>query len=338
VQRDRGDAEVGGDAARLEVGEVVVVDAEPQLDRDGHVAGGPTAAATIAAYRSVRHGSAAPPPWRVTFGAGQPKLRSMWSTRPSSTSSVGRRGRVVRVGRVQLDRPGVSSGANPALTTLDLRVALDQPAGADHLGDVQPAAVAAAQGAEGRVGDARHRGEHDRRPHPDGLQHLLAFAPVERDDAHRFGHRQDGARPVCRAVRSAERWRVPVSLVDDRRVRHQVDVGPQDAFAGVVQDQGAVHLGQLRDPLGRGRGVDQEATRGDAFDGVVPADDEQRTTARADDTFDAVADGGAGSQHGEHLQAGRARWSCPPLALPLGVSARVGPVRQAPCILRARRL
>ena len=36
--------------------------------------------------RSRFHGSAEPPPLRVTFGTGQPKLRSMWSARSSATS------------------------------------------------------------------------------------------------------------------------------------------------------------------------------------------------------------------------------------------------------------
>ena len=45
-----------------------------------------TAVVTIAVNRSVFHGSAEPPPLRVTLGTGQPKLRSMWSARSSSTS------------------------------------------------------------------------------------------------------------------------------------------------------------------------------------------------------------------------------------------------------------
>ncbi len=43
-----------------------------------------TAACTIAANRSRFHGSAAPPPLRVTLGTGQPKLRSTWSARSSA--------------------------------------------------------------------------------------------------------------------------------------------------------------------------------------------------------------------------------------------------------------
>jgi hypothetical protein len=47
------------------------------------------AAAATAPRRMARSrlglaGTAAPPPLRVTFAAGQPKFMSMWSTRPSA--------------------------------------------------------------------------------------------------------------------------------------------------------------------------------------------------------------------------------------------------------------
>ena len=45
-----------------------------------------TAVVTMASNRSCFHGRAEPPPLRVTLGTGQPKLRSMWSARSSSTS------------------------------------------------------------------------------------------------------------------------------------------------------------------------------------------------------------------------------------------------------------
>ena len=47
-----------------------------------------TAARRTARNRSRFHGSAAPPPRRVTLGTGQPKFRSMWSARSSATSMV----------------------------------------------------------------------------------------------------------------------------------------------------------------------------------------------------------------------------------------------------------
>ena len=56
------------------------------------VTGTPAGAAASTAARTSRpksrrrHGSAAPPPRRVTLGTGQPKLRSMWSARSRSTT------------------------------------------------------------------------------------------------------------------------------------------------------------------------------------------------------------------------------------------------------------
>ena len=40
---------------------------------------------TIASNSFRLYGSAAPPPLRVTFATGQPKLLSTWSARPSPT-------------------------------------------------------------------------------------------------------------------------------------------------------------------------------------------------------------------------------------------------------------
>ena len=45
-----------------------------------------TAAPTTARRRVRFTGRAAPPPLRVTLGAGQPKFMSTWSTRSSATS------------------------------------------------------------------------------------------------------------------------------------------------------------------------------------------------------------------------------------------------------------
>ncbi len=53
------------------------------------VTGKPSAATTALRIsdpnRRRFHGSAEPPPLRVTFGTEQPKFRSMWSARSSST-------------------------------------------------------------------------------------------------------------------------------------------------------------------------------------------------------------------------------------------------------------
>ncbi len=47
-----------------------------------------TAPSTMSRNRPLFHGSAAPPPLRVTLGTGHPKFRSMWSARSSATSIV----------------------------------------------------------------------------------------------------------------------------------------------------------------------------------------------------------------------------------------------------------
>ncbi len=139
-----------------------------------------TTAPTMDRNRSRFHGSADPPPLRVTFGTGQPKLRSMWSARSSLDEHASRRAGRGRVHAVELDRPGILVGV-----VLDephrLGVALDERAGRDHLADVEtrrairavPAvtpqgergvvAVLTAEAPEGAVGDAGHRREDDGR-------------------------------------------------------------------------------------------------------------------------------------------------------------------------------
>jgi hypothetical protein len=71
---------------------------------------------------------------------------------------------VVRVHAVQLKAARRLAGAE-----LDhahgLGVTLDERTGGDHLADEQTAAEVTAESPERRVGDARHRGEHNRRPH-----------------------------------------------------------------------------------------------------------------------------------------------------------------------------
>ena len=88
VQRDRGDALLGAIAPV----ERNVSSASSMPMRNFAVTGTPYgAAAATAARRMARSrfglaGTAAPPPLRVTFAAGQPKLRSMWSTESASHS------------------------------------------------------------------------------------------------------------------------------------------------------------------------------------------------------------------------------------------------------------
>ena len=70
-----------------------------------------TTAATMPRNRSVFHGSAAPPPLRVTLGTGQPKLRSMWSARSSVTRMRAARPAVTGSTEYSCTERGFSSGS-----------------------------------------------------------------------------------------------------------------------------------------------------------------------------------------------------------------------------------
>ena len=88
VEPDGRAALVLADAPGVQVGEVLVVDPDPELDRHRHVAGGsPPRRARCCGADAASSGIAAPPPLLVTFRTGQPKFMSMWSTRPSPTRS-----------------------------------------------------------------------------------------------------------------------------------------------------------------------------------------------------------------------------------------------------------
>ena len=85
---------------------------------------------------------------------------------------------------------------------------------------------------------------------------------------------------IERATRSAVRCRVPVSEVGHVRVGHQVHVGPGDAAGVGGQDDGAVHLGQLGEPLRAEGGVEQEPARADVEHLGPVADDDRARPCR----------------------------------------------------------
>ena len=123
---------------------------------------------------------------------------------------------------------------------------------------------------------------------PRGQQRALLVAEVDGDRVARLRHRHDrhaerARHPLGRAVPGAGLRR------GDRGVGHQVHVGPCDAAGVVGQDDGAVHLGQLRQPLGRERGVEQEAAGADRQHRRVVADHDQGAEPGLADPVEALA-------------------------------------------------
>ena len=72
------------------------------------------------------------------------------------------------------------------------------------------------------------------------------------------------------------------------RVRDEVDVGPGDAAGVAGEDDGAVHLRQLRKSLRAERGVEQEPAGADVEDLGSVAHHEQRAHVRLQDPVEAV--------------------------------------------------
>ena len=83
-------------------------------------------------------------------------------------------------------------------------------------------------------------------PAPRGCPGGCTSSPRRRARRRRgAGRSRPPARSVCFETRSAVRWRVPVSRREDRRVRHQLHVGPDDLGRLGVEHDRAVHLRHL---------------------------------------------------------------------------------------------
>ena len=146
-----------------QVRDVFVAHADAHLDGYGHVArSAATALLTIDADRLWCNGNAAPPPSFVTFGTGQPKFKSTWSTPTSSTKRT-RPAPHVGVDAVQLHRMhGLTLGSRHHAHRL--AVALDEGPRRDHFAHVEAAALGAAE-RRNAVFVTPAMGEHDRWVH-----------------------------------------------------------------------------------------------------------------------------------------------------------------------------
>ena len=167
MQRDGCDARVLGDPSGVEVGEVVGVDALAHLHRQRDVACRARRARDDVAEQLElpRQCRAAALARDLGHGASEVQIDVIGAILVDEHADGALDGR--RIHAVQLDRPrrlGLVVRDEPH----GRGVALDERARGDHLADVQPRAVLAAEPPERGVGDARHRREHDGRVERDG--------------------------------------------------------------------------------------------------------------------------------------------------------------------------
>ena len=135
-------------------------------------------------------------------------------------------------------------------------------------------------------------GEH----HRDVLEDVLGAVEVERHDAAALRDRDHERVGLLRdalggAVAGAGLER------EDRRVRHQLDVGPADLRAVRGEDDRAVHLRQLEEQRRGVVDLELDAAGVEERQLLGVADADQRAGARLDDAVDALANRGAGRDH-----------------------------------------
>jgi hypothetical protein len=109
----------------------------------------------------------------------------------------------------------------------------------------------------------------------------------------------------------------------DARVGDELGVGAQDAVDVAVEDDRAVHLGQLAQPGRREVDVQREAAAADRVDDLVVAEHDEGARAAAQDSLQTVAQRGArrdGSEGGPQQVVVGALDGCDhgPFVLPLG--------------------
>jgi hypothetical protein len=156
-----------GDPASVEERAVLVIDADPELHRDGKVPGRLDRGADDLAEQGSLVGQR-----RTASSAGDLRDRAP-EVEVNVISEIvvahhlhglaDRRG----IDPVELHRAGLLRGIE-ADHPQGAGVPLHQCPASDHLADVQPGAVVAAQPTERHIGDPGHRREHDRRIDPIG--------------------------------------------------------------------------------------------------------------------------------------------------------------------------
>ena len=178
VQRDGGRALLLGDLACAEIGEQLVVHAHAELHRDRHGARGRDRRAHDGAQEGLtdREGRAASLAGDLRDRAAEVHVDVVDAVLVDEEPH--RLAERAGVSAVELHRPG-GLGAVEAEHRQRAGVALHEGARRDHLRDVEPRAELRAEPAEGGVGDAGHRGQHD------GRVDRQRTDPEQAVDAHR---------------------------------------------------------------------------------------------------------------------------------------------------------
>ena len=119
----------------------------------------------------------------------------------------------------------------------------------------------------------------------DHVERLLVALVVDGDDAHLLRHGDHGDGDLAGDTLGSA---VTGSGLVGRNVRvgHEMDVRSRHAGAVGGEDDRAIHLRQLGQPLGRELGVEEEAARADIEDLGPIADDDERPHLRLQNAVD----------------------------------------------------
>ena len=127
---------------------------------------------------------------------------------------------------------------------------------------------------------------------------MAQVADVERDDAHRLAHRDDGEAGLLGHPLGGPVARARLGGVD-ARVRHELGRRAEDAGSLAVENDGAIHLAELADACRRELDVEDEATRADRLDDPVVAEHDESAGAAAENPLEPIAQLSPGSDRGE---------------------------------------
>ena len=159
-------------------------------------------------------------------------------------------------------------------------------------GGLVEAGLVTLQGGQGLVGAGQDRLA--------GLQDVALAVHVQGDDPHRLAHGDDRVPGLAGHALGGAVTHARLRGLD-RGVGQQLDVGAPDPGGVHVDDDAAVHLGQLAQAGGGELDVQVEAARGDGLHHRVEAQHDDRPGTSAQDPLQSVTKDGAGSNERKRL-------------------------------------